>query len=88
MAQFSIYVHKGGLKPDSFHFFSKAETQTSGSGFRIGGTWKSTCSSVAKCFYFDSLPSGQDQIPCLHDDLCRIHSTSSGNGLSVVLFAA
>ena len=21
MAQFSLYVHKGGLKPDSFHFF-------------------------------------------------------------------
>ena len=20
MAQFSLYVHKGGLKPDSFHF--------------------------------------------------------------------
>ena len=23
LAQFSLYVHKGGLKPDSFHFFSK-----------------------------------------------------------------
>ena len=22
LAQFSLYVHKGGLKPDSFHFFS------------------------------------------------------------------
>ena len=22
LAQFSIYVHKGGLKPDSFHFYS------------------------------------------------------------------
>ena len=21
MAQFSLYVHKGGLKPDSFHLF-------------------------------------------------------------------
>ena len=21
MAKFSLYVHKGGLKPDSFHFF-------------------------------------------------------------------
>ena len=21
LAQFSLYVHKGGLKPDSFHFF-------------------------------------------------------------------
>ena len=22
LAQFSLYVHKGGLKPDSFHFFT------------------------------------------------------------------
>ena len=25
LAQFSLYVHKGGLKPDSFHFISTAE---------------------------------------------------------------
>ena len=25
LAQFSLYVHKGGLKPDSFHFFSERE---------------------------------------------------------------
>ena len=24
LAQFSLYVHKGGLKPDSFHFFNRA----------------------------------------------------------------
>ena len=24
LAQFSLYVHKGGLKPDSFHFISEA----------------------------------------------------------------
>ena len=24
LAQFSLYVHKGGLKPDSFHFISKS----------------------------------------------------------------
>ena len=23
MAQFSLYVHKGGLKPDAFHFYHK-----------------------------------------------------------------
>ena len=26
LAQFSLYVHKGGLKPDSFHFCNKGET--------------------------------------------------------------
>ena len=24
LAQFSLYVHKGGIKPDSFHFFEKS----------------------------------------------------------------
>ena len=24
LAQFSLYVHKGGLKPDSFHFISRS----------------------------------------------------------------
>ena len=28
LAQFSLYVHKGGLKPDSFHFFSTATLAT------------------------------------------------------------
>ena len=27
LAQFSLYVHKGGLKPDSFHFISFLEKQ-------------------------------------------------------------
>ena len=26
LAQFSLYVHKGGLKPDSFHFISYSKT--------------------------------------------------------------
>ena len=26
LAQFSLYVHKGGLKPDSFHFFCSMDT--------------------------------------------------------------
>ena len=25
LAQFSLYVHKGGLKPDSFHFLGRAQ---------------------------------------------------------------
>ena len=27
LAQFSLYVHKGGLKPDSFHFFAVPTTR-------------------------------------------------------------
>ena len=27
LAQFSLYVHKGGLKPDSFHFISSPSTR-------------------------------------------------------------
>ena len=29
LAQFSLYVHKGGLKPDSFHFISSSFYSTS-----------------------------------------------------------
>ena len=28
LAQFSLYVHKGGLKPDSFHFFASSSAYT------------------------------------------------------------
>ena len=28
LAQFSLYVHKGGLKPDSFHFFPRLMQST------------------------------------------------------------
>ena len=28
LAQFSLYVHKGGLKPDSFHLFHQCENKT------------------------------------------------------------
>ena len=28
LAQFSLYVHKGGLKPDSFHFFNSKKQHT------------------------------------------------------------
>ena len=33
LAQFSLYVHKGGLKPDSFHFF----------GYDAQCSWKILC---------------------------------------------
>ena len=29
LAQYSLYVHKGGLKPDSFHFYLPAQSQSS-----------------------------------------------------------
>ena len=29
LAQFSLYVHKGGLKPDSFHFHTRSAFQLS-----------------------------------------------------------
>ena len=30
LAQFSLYVHKGGLKPDSFHFFHECQQSVAG----------------------------------------------------------
>ena len=48
LAQFSLYVHKGGLKPDSFHFIyqkktiEKLKSRVEGRGTRVvgrGGRW-------------------------------------------------
>ena len=37
LAQFSLYVHKGGLKPDSFHFYNYFNlVQTSKATMTVG----------------------------------------------------
>ena len=46
LAQFSLYVHKGGLKPDSFHFVSRCNT------FFLKGEIKKTFPNT---FQFSSL---------------------------------
>ena len=35
LAQFSLYVHKGGLKPDSFHFISSTRSRESQQQFAV-----------------------------------------------------
>ena len=43
LAQFSLYVHKGGLKPDSFHFNHPGVSQNKGGGgprFPVSAVWK------------------------------------------------
>ena len=40
LAQFSLYVHKGGLKPDSFHFILKGRC---GRELISGRPFKNTC---------------------------------------------
>ena len=46
LAQFSLYVHKGGLKPDSFHFYIPAYFMTSVpcqsffAGSELGQNWQ------------------------------------------------
>ena len=35
-AQFSLYVHKGGLKPDSFHFYQAYSSWLIGKQFHVG----------------------------------------------------
>ena len=64
LAQFSLYVHKGGLTPDSFHFFSRF--------FRVKSPWSRVnllglispgfgiriymCLDILRRFYWPSLP--------------------------------
>ena len=45
LAQFSLYVHKGGLKPDSFHFTTTTTTYYSGARWYKGNF---PCSSYIK----------------------------------------
>ena len=40
LAQFSLYVHKGGLKPDSFHFFT----------LMLAGPWTIECCTLTKYY--------------------------------------
>ena len=53
LAQFSLYVHKGGLKPDSFHFHFLYRLFV---GWRSGGTklsvpYPSTNNTLARCWF-------------------------------------
>ena len=61
LAQFSLYVHKGGLKPDSFHFISTRHTQhvTTTTIFAVQSCrhFRFVCTIsffFAPCFYADS----------------------------------
>ena len=50
LAQFSLYVHKGGLKPDSFHFIS--QVYDAGSILSHHGI---NVAALGRCFFFVSL---------------------------------
>ena len=39
LAQFSLYVHKGGLKPDSFHFISRLNLELRGKYEKASQCW-------------------------------------------------
>ena len=41
LAQFSLYVHKSGLKPDSFHFCHPLQVVGRGSETQLQNGWKS-----------------------------------------------
>ena len=41
LAQFSLYVHKGGLKPDSFHFFYLADSHSAHANYVKTSDYKS-----------------------------------------------
>ena len=43
LAQFSVYVHKGGLKPDSFHFFCQHSKQTQDVEPMLVQCWYTVC---------------------------------------------
>ena len=55
LAQFSLYVHKGGLKPDSFHFIYFRELTYSGwTWFDVGGKFPCIGKRVSWKFSFQN----------------------------------
>ena len=71
LAQFSLYVHKGGLKPDSFHFILFLAV----AGFFIhkenvqfyGGSWRSCAAGIPLIWYtFRLLSKCQEQTGTKH----------------------
>ena len=73
LAQFSLYVHKGGLKPDSFHFLS--EPPTSGKQYLLHShslisafkESRASANSTISCKKFKSNPpamNSKDKLQC------------------------
>ena len=56
LAQFSLYVHKGGLKPDSFHF--------------VSDLLHAYC--VLWCSFPDAVCNGQNDQPCANGQCIRV----------------
>ena len=57
LAQFSLYVHKGGLKPDSFHLYQQLLTQC---GLMLGRhrrRWANTRSTFIQWLMLAAMPS-------------------------------
>ena len=52
LAQFSLYVHKGGLKPDSFHFifFTSSDGRTMVSQYNIMCQHENICPCIIATF--------------------------------------
>ena len=69
LAQFSLYVHKSGLKPDSFHFFYFKSDLSSSPRFPHGtDTWRCpTCSSDV----ITNLPANTRCSPEVGSMLCQ-----------------
>ena len=59
LAQFSLYVHKGGIKPDSFHFIFDNRRDESVTVLKM------VASPIALAYVFALVRFGNDQIMCL-----------------------
>ena len=66
LAQFSLYVHKGGLKPDSFHFLNWLRT------FRFN-SYHQIHNSSEMCYLVAALLIKKKQNACFRISLHNIH---------------
>ena len=72
LAQFNLYVHKSGIKPDSFHFFhTRNKLNMAGSIALCEAQWKST----RRCVYVEWTSTVVSSGYALFStELCRDHS--------------
>ena len=69
LAQFSLYVHKGGLKPDSFHFLYGDNPANTKHLYNICTTsaqrprrWSDIVQMLCKCFVFNGKSKFSDEL--------------------------
>ena len=67
LAQFSLYVHKGGLKPDSFHFIASQISSLGSCDSFLQNTWACQTMLANGCSDEGTTTTSQERPPVKYD---------------------